>query len=568
MPLPTIEPLGDQALLLRWHEGDERARNQCVHAFAARLRAAAPAWLVDSVPAYASLAVFFAPAFAATAVQAALTALPDADDVASSSAPARRVEIPVCYGGEHGPDLDDVAAACGLSAAQVIARHAAADYLVAMLGFSPGFPYLLGLDPALAVPRLATPRRRVAAGSVGIGGAQTGLYPVAGPGGWRLIGRTPLSMFDPDAEVPSRVLPGDRVRFVAIDEDRFADLQRRDAGASRLKALLQEAPRVEVLAGGMQTTVQDLGRVGWRHLGVGGAGALDGYSARIANLLVGNDENAALLEITLSGPRLRFSHPVRIAITGADIDARVDGVALPGWRPIALPAGSELVFGGCRRGARACLAIAGGLRVAPVLGSAGTDLRAGFGGQDGRALAAGDVLALAPGADIAGADGVAIAPWWIDPSPDLEFASPATVRVLPGHDATSPALALCARAWRVAADSNRQGLRLQGEALAVADAGERRSEPVAAGTVQLPPDGQPIVLLGEAQTIGGYPRIGHVIAADLPRLAQLRPGDTLRFEVVNAATANELACAQRQRLTRIGLAIAQRDRIDRRPAPK
>jgi biotin-dependent carboxylase-like uncharacterized protein len=314
---------------------------------------------------------------------------------------------------------------------------------------------------------------------------------------------------------------------------------------------------IEVLAAGLQTSVQDLGRTGWRHLGVGVAGALDAYSLRVANLLVGNAASATALEIALQGPKLRLRSAARIAITGADIDAHADGVALPGWRPVDLPAGCELTLGACRRGARAYLAFAGGLHVEPVLGSAATDLRAGFGGLDGRTLAKGDVLASAraPRVDV---DAPAIARWWISPEPDLDFNRDAVVRVLPGRDALAAGSALNAHSWRATAQSNRQGVRLEGKALALADARERVSEPVAPGTVQLPPDGQPIVLLGEAQTIGGYPRIGHVIAADLPKLAQLRPGDVLHFLPVDAREAHALACAQRHRLARIALAIGQR----------
>ena len=326
--------------------------------------------------------------------------------------------------------------------------------------------------------------------------------------------------------------------------------------------------RLEVIAGGLQTTVQDLGRFGYRHLGVGVAGALDGYSARVGNLLAGNPENAATLEIALHGPRLRFQQSARIAITGADIDAQADGIAIPGWRQIDLPAGCELVLGPCRRGARAYLAIAGGVQVTSVLGSASTDLRAGFGGVHGRCLTAGDVLALQP-APIVGAASAAIAataanptiaPWWLNPQPDLDFQHPTAIRVLPGRDALAPATALCADSYHVSAQSNRQGLRLQGAPLTLANSAERVSEPVAPGTVQLPPDGQPIILLAEAQTIGGYLRVGHVISADLPRLAQLRPGDTLRFELIAAPAAQALACAQRQRLARMALAIEQRRR--------
>ena len=312
-----------------------------------------------------------------------------------------------------------------------------------------------------------------------------------------------------------------------------------------------------VLAGGLQTSVQDRGRFGYRHLGVGTAGALDGYSLRVGNLLVGNPENSPALEIALSGPRLRFDQAMRIAITGADIDAQADGMAIPGWRPVELPAGCELRLGACRRGARAYIAFAGGLQVPAILGSASTDLRAGFGGLDGRCLTKGDVLPL--GSDtLAGVSEPNIATWWLDPHPDLDFSQPTLIRVLPGRDAAEPATQLCATSYRVSAQSNRQGLRLQGAALTIADSRERLSEPVAPGTIQLPPDGQPIVLLAEAQTMGGYPRIGHVVSADLPRLAQLRPGDNLQFQMIDAAAAQALACAQRQRLTRIALAIEQR----------
>ncbi|WP_149196503.1 biotin-dependent carboxyltransferase family protein [Luteimonas suaedae] len=318
---------------------------------------------------------------------------------------------------------------------------------------------------------------------------------------------------------------------------------------------------IEVLAPGLATTVQDDGRVGLRHLGIGSAGALDLYSHAVANLLAGNAADAATLEVALSGPRLRFRKPARIALCGAEIDAEVDGTAIPGWRPVQLPAGSTLVLGRCRKGARAYLAVAGGLALPDTLGSASTDLRGGFGGVHGRALAAGDVLEL-------GAEGVpaverlSIAPWWIDGTPDLDLSVPSRIRVLAGGDATAPVDALFTGRWRVAAASNRQGLRLEGDALALADMHERISEPVAPGTVQLPPDGCPIVLLADAQTHGGYPRIGHAIRADRPRLAQLRPGDVLRFAPCTPAEAHAAACAQRQRLTRIALAIDSRRGAD------
>lgn len=223
------ERLADDAWLLHFGadappiDDDANAR---VHRAAARIRDLAPAWLRDLVPAYASLAVFFDPdAIDAHAAERWLDAQLADDTATAIDAPARCIEIPVVYGGDYGQDLDAAATELGLSADALASRHAAATYTVAMIGFAPGFPYLSGLDPALALPRLATPRTHVPAGSVAIGGAQTGLYPRASPGGWRLIGRTPLRLFDPSRPSPSLLSPGDRVRFVAIDAREFARLE-------------------------------------------------------------------------------------------------------------------------------------------------------------------------------------------------------------------------------------------------------------------------------------------------------------------------------------------------------
>lgn len=306
---------------------------------------------------------------------------------------------------------------------------------------------------------------------------------------------------------------------------------------------------LHVLAPGLLTTVQDRGRGGWRHLGVALAGALDSDAASLANRLVGNAADAAVLELTLRGPTLRFDAPARVALAGAATAMRFDGECVPCGRPVDLPAGT-LELGALRGGARAWLAIDGGIDVAPVLGSRSTDLRGGFGGWEGRALRAGDALPL--GATHARPIHAPRAPaWWIDPTDDAQLP----IRYCPSvHPA---ATALARRAWSVSASSNRQGLRLQGDALA-STGGDGVSEPVAPGTIQLPADGGPIVLLRDAQTVGGYAKLGHVIAADLPRLAQCVPGQPLHFAPVDAATAHRLACAARARIARIGVMIDAR----------
>lgn len=216
---------GEDVLRLRLGDRVDPHANARVHALRRHLEAARPHWLLDLVPAYAELALRVdvdalaecgrePPPLAQAERWVRARGLPGPD---AETARPRRVDVPVVYGGDAGPDLAPLADELGLAADELVARHAAGDYRVAMLGFAPGFPYLLGLDPALAAPRLATPRTRVPAGSVGIGGAQTGIYPREGPGGWRLIGRTDLPLFDPAREPPSLLLPGDRLRFVAVD---------------------------------------------------------------------------------------------------------------------------------------------------------------------------------------------------------------------------------------------------------------------------------------------------------------------------------------------------------------
>lgn len=228
---PCIETLSDSCLLLRLGERIELELNRRVHDLADALRQRSFDWIEDLVPAYASLAVFVKPAAigsgcitleaVARLMQDTLDALPEGESTVEAG---RLVQIPVCYGGEFGPDLQSLADELGISATALVDRHSMPEYRVALLGFAPGFPYLLGMDPGLSAERLATPRAMVAAGSVGIAGAQTGIYPRASPGGWRLIGRCPLALFDAQRESPALLAPGDRLRFVPIDADEFARL--------------------------------------------------------------------------------------------------------------------------------------------------------------------------------------------------------------------------------------------------------------------------------------------------------------------------------------------------------
>lgn len=229
-----FEAIAEDALLLRFGERIDAALNGRVHAAVATLQRALPQ--LECVPAYASLLLRFDPlawrgddaSDPQRALRRAVRAALEAGETAHQT--GREREIPVCYGGSCGADLTEVAQHLGLSSDEVIARHTAVDYRVAMIGFAPGFPYLLGLDPTLSMPRRHDPRQRVPAGSVAIGGEQTGIYPEQLPGGWQLLGRTPLRLFDLSATPPSLLAAGDRVRFRAISEDEFRQL---DAGQTR-----------------------------------------------------------------------------------------------------------------------------------------------------------------------------------------------------------------------------------------------------------------------------------------------------------------------------------------------
>lgn len=551
--LPPVQPLGDAAMAIPIPgvAGSPKT-TAAVRAVAEAIEAAGLPGVIDVVPSPDRVTLYGDPS-ALVGFHAILDSLDDdLEDILhsasrlQSAAPGQTHEIPVHYGGLAGPDLAEVCRISGLDETTCIALHTAPDYLVTAVGFTPGFAYLSGLDPRLAMARRSTPRTRVPAGSVGLGGEQTGVYPSASPGGWQLIGHTATRFFDPTAARPALCAVGDRVRFVAerrspTDTQPPPDTPPRPIRASNGR------PSITVVAPGLMTTVQDMGRPGYRACGVTPGGAADPVAAALANHLVGNPPQAALLELTLSGPTLLFDQSARVALTGGTFPG------LAGWRPLQLAAGSTVTLGHASRGCRGYLAIAGGLDIPVVLGSRSTHLAASFGGLAGRPLIAGDQLCIgqshlpAPEAN-----------WGLRhdlvPVPD----GAARLRLLVPEGEPTTVDGLLGTPFRVSSRSNRMGLRLEGSPLTSAQPSDGISRGVVAGTVQLPPDGQPILLLTDCQTIGGYPVIGHVASADLRLAAQLRPGDTLTFEPTTRQDA--IASWQRQHalLTATAAEIATR----------
>ncbi|WP_127129258.1 5-oxoprolinase/urea amidolyase family protein [Georgenia sp. SYP-B2076] len=448
----------------------------------------------------------------------------------------RLVTIDVVYDGE---DLAEVARLTGLSAEGVVGAHTGQVWTAAFGGFAPGFAYLVGENHVLDVPRRTSPRTSVPAGSVALAGGFSAVYPRESPGGWQLIGRTGARMWDLGRPEPALVRPGNRVRYHAVRE-----VVEAPAGAEAPTGV--EAPAdaeapvgtdppggaLTVVTPGLQSLVEDLGRPGYLDLGVCPSGALDRGAAVRANRLVGNDRGAAVIETLLGDLRLRARGDQVLAVTGARVPLAVladnDAVVLrpPTDAPFALRDGQTLAVGNPTAGLRAYVAVRGGLDVTEVLGSRATDTMSGIGPPPLEAGATLAVLAPRPGAVVA------------LPDPERDWPDgTVTVAVVPGPRQdwfTAESLRrLYAQAWTVTDQSNRVGLRLAGEPLARARAEELPSEGTVAGAVQIPASGLPVVFLADHPTAGGYPVIAVVRDADLDRLAQVRPGDEIRFAPVD-----------------------------------
>ncbi|OMH32383.1 5-oxoprolinase/urea amidolyase family protein [Tersicoccus sp. Bi-70] len=539
-----VLPDGDRALLV------ELADNAAVLRLRARLQARRPDAVVDLVPAARTLLVIVAtPADlpgARTWLAGVLGSAGPEVDVSATTDAGREISVPVRY---DGPDLADVAAELGVDVDEVIARHTGTVWRVGFMGFAPGFGYLLPADAAgspdaesasgghgLTVRRLPTPRTRVRPGSVALADGFSAVYPAASPGGWRLIGSTDHPMWDAGAQPPAAVGPGDTVRFVVAAAATSTDTATateapigplagaspvtRATAAGRAGAAVR---KLTVLQAGPQTLIQDAGRAGQADLGVSPAGALDRHAAAVATALVGNDPGTPLLEVLQGGLQLRAHAELLCAVTGADGPVRVNAEPVSANRSLTIPAGGLLDIGPAVTGMRYYLAFQGGIEATPVLGSASADLLSGLGP---RPLATGDELAV-------GRTRLTLARPRRPLRPRPAEEGDAVVRVRPGprRDWFDDAAwqALMDERWTVTGDSNRVGTRLDGPALTRVREDELPSEGMVTGSLQVPPSGLPTIFLADHPVTGGYPVIAVVVDADLDVLAQLRPGQGLRF---------------------------------------
>lgn len=360
------------------------------------------AGVVETVPAFRTLLVYYDPLVTEyDELCAALGELAAAAQV--TLPPARTVELPCCYDDpELGVDLAPAAQRLGLTPEELVRLHAGAEYLVYFLGFTPGLPYMFGMPERIHLPRLETPRTKVPPGSVGIGGAQCCIYSVESPGGYWLLGRTPLRLYDPDTPEPILLRPGDRVRFRPIDRTEYEAIAAEVSASSAGMVGASDGGRprngdeapVRVIEPGVQTTVQDLGRPAQLRYGIPPSGPMDRWSFVVANRLVGNPDTAAGLECAYMGPRFQVDRDCAMAVTGAPAPVTVNGQEAPRWTTVVLRAGDTVRVGPPRMGVLSYVAFSGGIDVPVVLGSRSTYVRGRLGGLEGRALRRGDVLRL------------------------------------------------------------------------------------------------------------------------------------------------------------------------------
>ena len=301
-----------------------------------------------------------------------------------------------------------------------------------------------------------------------------------------------------------------------------------------------EPARIRVVRPGFSTTVQDLGRVGFQRFGMPVSGAMDPVALRLANRLVGNADHLAALEITVQGPELLFETDAVIAITGGDLSPSVNGASMLNWVTFAIECGNTLAFGSRRSGARAYLAVAGGVDVPVVLGSRSTHVLTRTGGIAGRALIAGDHVAAASFS----ADRSPLIGKTVPDSVRPAYGEHPTLRVVLGPQADwflpEAVDQLVTAGYTVSPQSDRMGYRLTGPALTHSGPADIVSDATPPGAIQVPANQQPILLMADRQTTGGYPKIAVMISADLPLAAQLMPGDTLGFSLVEVAEARTI----------------------------
>jgi KipI family sensor histidine kinase inhibitor len=547
--------IGDHSVLIDFSKS--RAPLEDIHALSRLLFANKPLWAAEIVPGLDSLVVQLQygtqdPQWARQQAFADLEKIGKqlAKQKGRKTYAAKIHRIQVCYHPDVALDLAAIAKDCKLTTEQVIKLHKGNLYTVDILGFMPGFAYFSGLNPKLCLPRLASPRPAVPKGSVAIAELQTAIYPRTTPGGWNIIGRSPNILFDIQKNPPGLFMAGDQMQIEEISLDEFQKLDKNNHLPEIIRAVNKNKACIELLQPGTFSSIQDEPRSGLSHWAVGPGGACDLSSLHLANALVGNSLDTAAIEITSSGPSLLFHETACVAWVGAECDGIVDGQRIPGNRPVWLNKGSTLKLSSLNPGFRTVLAIGGGLDLPSILGRAGSHISADIGPKR---LEKGGILPLRdPKAPLKSIflknlfkeDALPRFPKWHVRSP---FSPSSTIT--PVHCLAGPHLSFLSvkerelfwsTIWKVSKQSNRMGVRLEGNFKMKKDLPNIPSQAITFGTVQFPPSQEPIIMLAEHQTTGGYPRLAEVVRSDLVKLAQIKPGNEIQLIPIDLEEADHL----------------------------
>lgn len=522
----SVRPFGPHAIVARLDGTD------AILALQRALLRAPLRGQVDVIAAAETLTVVGDSASAARRIQAWLS---EAEIQPATLEEGALVVLDTLYDGE---DLAEVAHVTGLSVEAVVTAHSTQTWTVAFAGFAPGFAYLVGENQHLAVPRRPEPRTAVPAGAVGLAGEYSAIYPRQSPGGWQLIGRTNRPMWNLEWERPALLGPGARVQFRPVRG--FVEVS--DAAATVPGEGEAHAPTTQtrtiqglrVLAPGVLSLIQDLGRPGYARWGVGASGAADVGSLRRGNRIVGNRPTAASIEVTYGGLAVEGLGDQVLAVTGAPLPLTISSPTRPDWHPsmatpFALRDRETLTMQLPDRGVRSYLAIRGGFEADVVLGSRATDTLSGLGPAP---VSAGAVYAVADGMD-SGVVG------WPEIQPDFPGTGVTELEVVPGPGAEwfghGGLSRLLGQDWQVTPQSSRVGMKLEGEPIERVRSGELPSEGVVTGALQVPPAGMPVLFLADHPITGGYPVIAVVIPEHLDRAAQIPIGGRIRFRLMTAA---------------------------------
>ena len=442
--------------------------------------------------------------------------------------------VDVCYDGE---DLAPLADQLGWSVTELIQRHTQSHWQVAFIGFAPGFAYLVSPEQQFQnIPRLSSPRKKVPVGSVALANDYTGIYPKDSPGGWQLIGRTTSRMWDELRDPPALLLPSDRVVFRDVTRQPTQVFLNESIAPKTVQThqVSAENAVLKVLKVGLQTLIQDQGRDQVAKLGVGQAGAMDQTALASANALVGNTKTAAALEILNGGFSAEVLQPTVIAVTGGvgslwvtyPDQSRVD---VGCYRAIALDAGDRIEIAAPETGLRQYLALRGGIAAPLILGSRSYDSLAALGSPP---VQVGELLAQADGENTA----VQVEPLSIPTLPRVGDTVQLDIVLGPRTDwfSSESVDLLLKQTWQVSADSNRVGLRLQGQqALQRSQMQELPSEGTCTGALQVPPNGQPVLFMNDHPLTGGYPVIAAVAPHHLSLVAQIPAGCQIQFRQIS-----------------------------------